>query len=98
MQEKEYLRLIEGSSENPGSSYSDSASRQANEGPRGGQYVADRDEKTDHVHDHVHVNVDVDVVVHVLGLLQLFENLGLSLALAATTRRAIDPLLSESQE
>jgi hypothetical protein len=33
---------------------------------RGGQYVTDRDEKTDHVHDHVHVNVDVDVVVHVL--------------------------------
>jgi hypothetical protein len=40
---------------------------------RGGQYVTDRDEKTDHVHDHVHVNVDVDVVVHVLELLQLFK-------------------------
>ena len=45
---------------------------------RGGQYVTDRDEKTDHVHDHVHVNVDVDVVVQVLELLQLFKNLGVT--------------------
>ena len=47
---------------------------------RGGPYVTDRDEKTDHVHDHVHVNVDVDVVVHVLvdpGL-RLLGNLSLT--------------------